>query len=135
MKQIQRSLALLALVCGLFAATAHAQSTTLRFRVDVPFEFTVGAQTLPAGQYSIVSITPDILSVRDDRERVLVTMIASHAESLKTYATPTLTFRLDGDRHVLEQVWDAGSNGFEVSRHKSLPAMAQVATQQPMRRQ
>ncbi len=42
----------LAAILGISAIDTSAQGRTLR--VDIPFDFTVGKTTLPAGQYRIV---------------------------------------------------------------------------------
>jgi hypothetical protein len=51
----------------LLAGAAQAQYEPHTLLVTVPFEFTAGAKTFPAGDYSIVSTAPDRLSVRDSR--------------------------------------------------------------------
>jgi hypothetical protein len=57
MKHTQRTLTMLTLLIGLTltaaATSAQGQSTSRRVVADIPFDFTVGDKTLPAGKYQV----------------------------------------------------------------------------------
>lgn len=136
MKHVQRNLVLFALTLATFAASAQAQLAITRIKVDVPFEFSVGKKTFPAGQYSIVKTSPDILSLRNSREMVLTTTVISRVLSTQPHVTPVLVFRIQGGRRQLTQVWDGSTYGFEFPHFKPSPLLAkssdydtQVATE------
>jgi len=50
------------LTLGPIAQAQHAQRV---IKVTVPFEFSVGNQVFPAGNYSVVSTAPALLDLRD----------------------------------------------------------------------
>ena len=58
--QALKGLAVAAFIVMLGASSAKASSTMLR--ADIPFDFTVGSATLPAGAYTVTEATPGVLS-------------------------------------------------------------------------
>lgn len=122
---IARTLTSLYLAVLLLAGVAHAQYTQV-IKVKVPFEFTVGKQTFPAGQYSLVRTASYLLVLRDSQARVLATVVTRSAEAAAAPASAKLEFYTDGDRHVLAQVWQQDNSiGQELYRPKAGPVVAQ----------
>ncbi len=107
MKLIGRTISTLSLVVMLFAGWAQAQSQTKVMNVNIPFEFVVGNRAFPAGSYSIVRITPSILSLRNDHDGVISTMTTFFVEAARESASPKLQFETAEGRHVLVRVWFA----------------------------
>jgi hypothetical protein len=68
MKHTQRTLTMLTLLIGLTltaaATSAQGQSTSRRVVADIPFDFTVGDKTLPAGKYQVGAATSNGEGVR-----------------------------------------------------------------------
>jgi len=109
----------------LLAGAAQAQYEPHTLLVTVPFEFTAGAKTFPAGDYSIVSTAPDRLSVRDSRGHVLASLAAHSAGSPNDNGgPPRLTFYSVGGAHALTQVWMKSSVGYELGSQQPVPAVA-----------
>ena len=125
-KQILRAAAgfglfsVLALVAA--AGTARAQSP-VRLTVDVPFDFYVGDQLMPAGRYTVgraVKGTDRTLIVagqnEDDRAAVVTTPVAGR-ESRST----ALVFHRYGGEYFLRGAWTAGDaegRGFRESKRE-----------------
>jgi hypothetical protein len=104
MKQLI-SLTSLLLVVVWLAGTAFAQSAPLVIKVNIPFEFNVGDQSFPAGEYSLVQPTTHLLVLRDSRRQTIATTFTSGIESLTPPATSKLRFYSVGGQHVLVEVW------------------------------
>jgi hypothetical protein len=126
---IARILTVLLPAVLLFAGTAHGQYAPHTLMVTVPFEFTAGDKTFPAGDYSIVSTAPDQLSVRDSRGHVLASLMAHSAGSPNdNNGSPRLTFYSVGGGHTLTQVWMESRLGYELASPQSAPAVAKRRT-------
>ena len=88
--------------------SAFAQTGAIR--VAVPFDFTVGKQTLPAGDYR-VAISGSLLQVAQIDGRGVSTVSTSYTGGgANQDLTPRLVFHCYGDRHFLSVAWIGESN-------------------------
>ena len=79
--------------------------------MKIPFEFTAGKMTLPAGEYRVLQeyASPALLIQRMDRSAA--TFVNSNAvASNKPQAQTKLVFHCYGKRCFLAQVWRAGES-------------------------
>jgi len=100
-------------ICLLFtAATLFAQTENRQLmKVSIPFSFTVDSQTLPAGQYYVLSVTPERsirLSSADGKHSATVNDLPNYAGSPSP--SSRLVFHKYGNEYFLAQVWTAGDN-------------------------
>lgn len=94
---------------GVLAINAHAQ--TQRLTANIPFAFSAGKTTLPAGRYTVTVLNPSsdrkALQIRSMNGRssvvVLTTGIIGHASD-----NAKLVFERYGDRYVFAQAQLAG---------------------------
>jgi hypothetical protein len=97
--------------------SANAQSTH-RFKVDVPFQFILNGQTLPAGNYVIERTDPakpNIVTLKRADGGVVRVIITQRVEREHPSAESSLIFIRRGDRRYLFQVWNVGAmNGSEI---------------------
>jgi hypothetical protein len=100
-------LALFVMVGLLAVGPLYAQ--TGEVKAAIPFDFTAGNMSLPAGEYSITPRTDGgILCVSGT---VSNGFIRSHpVETVEAAATTKLVFRQYGDRYFLYQIWVQGNN-------------------------
>ena len=97
----------------LTAATLFAQTTPAQrlMKVNVPFSFGVEGHSLPAGEYTIFTVTPE-RSIRiastDGKHSAIVNTLPNYASSPSQNGR--LVFHRYGDEYFLEQVWTAGQN-------------------------
>jgi hypothetical protein len=129
-----RILALLAMSVLLAASAAEAQSTPKVVKATIPFDFTVGGHTLPAGDYSFVTPASNFLQVRDRRGHSLLTAITGSVEAAAPSVAPKLHFRIEGGQHFLVRIWQEGSrNGqelfpskqdIELAKQQSVPTLS-----------
>ena len=127
MKSIAAKLTSLLVVVLLWTAAGFAQYDPRPIlKVDVPFEFSVGKKTFPAGEYEVVQIAPHTLALRDSKERFLTSIVTSPVLARNARSTPVLRFEVDGDQHVLSQVWPSfGTTGHELAIPKRVTYLAQ----------
>ena len=99
----------LALAIG---AAAHAQTTHLK--VTVPFEFTVGDTTLPAGEYDIQAKGPwggNVLSISNRKANASAFVISASYVDAKNSKRSELVFTRYGQQYFLSEVWGANDLG------------------------
>lgn len=138
---IARTLTSLSLAVLLLAGVVHAQSASNVIKVKVPFEFTAGRQTFPAGEYSLVGTAPYLLALRNAEGHVLASVITRSAESATAPTSAKLTFYNDGGQYRLAQVWHAndpiGQELYQpkanavIARRGSAPTAASAEASQP----
>jgi hypothetical protein len=100
----------------LVTGSAIAQSSNLR--ANVPFNFTAGEKTLPAGMYDIGSVSSDpkilLLQARDGTSSMMVGSNA--AEANKGADKTKLVFNRYRDQYFLAEIWVEGA-----TRGRQLP--------------
>lgn len=103
-------------VLSLFATTAvpsfRAQPSDVEVVADIPFSFTVGETTLPAGKYVVKAaepLDPNIKEVRSADGRTAVLFTGIPAQASKPPEKTELVFKHLGDRYFLSQIWVKGT--------------------------
>ena len=92
--------ALLAVACLSASVLGYAQSPV---RANIPFEFTIGQQVLPPGEYSISNVTDRVIELRNWEKHVTV-LIPATATAYVNEKPHMLVFRVYGDQHFLHEV-------------------------------
>jgi len=110
-KQAFRMLAVFSLLLTMSAVAVHAQSK--RSIINIPFSFTVGHKTLPAGEYAVEPNRKDsnsfwlIQSVKGN-DSVLFT--TNSIWTRETRNDSRLVFNNYDGQYFLSQIWNAGDN-------------------------
>ena len=122
------------ILCTVFAINAKAQTAGPQtIRANVPFSFTVGEKTLPAGVYTV-----SVLNPASDRKVLQLRSKDGHASAMvQTVAVKgalcdnaKLVFRRYGDRHFFAKAQLAGdSTGYATTK-----THAERATQRATKR-
>lgn len=114
-RELLKGITMLALLVSLAFATAvasaNAQSAP-KVVADVPFEFSVGYKTLPAGQYSVQTIASagDSVLIRSVDGKNSALRLSEVTERAKDKSQARLVFHRYGDRYFLAQVWSGSTN-------------------------
>ena len=100
------------IVCGIFAIEGQAQTSSSRtIHARIPFTFTVGDKTLPAGVYTVRILNPTsdrkVLQIRSDDGRTSAIVQTLGVNSALASDTK-LVFRRYGDRYFFAQAQMAG---------------------------
>ena len=115
-------LAIMMLV-GILAVGAHAQTSgAQKVIASVPFTFSVGKTTLPAGKYTITVLNPSsdrkILQIRSMNGHSSA-MVLTTTSSVKASDDAKLVFERDGDRYYFASTqWAGDATSLAAVRHK-----------------
>jgi len=103
---------LLTLAFAAVLAPTHLAAQSATLTVTVPFNFTMGAKTLPAADYRVAisggAVRLD--SEAGDAHMVSLGIVVGHDGK---YVQPKLVFKQYGDRYILSQIWGGGDRGNE----------------------
>jgi hypothetical protein len=106
-KQVVRVVILLSFFT-LLCAAAHAQSAYTPMRAHIPFSFSIGRETMPAGDYHISFVNtesnPHILAIKSPDGRIARFMQMSTVEG-KARERGRLIFNRYDSQYFLSQVW------------------------------
>jgi hypothetical protein len=122
------------IACGAFAVTGNAQtSASQTMRASIPFTFTVGDKTLPAGVYTVSILTPTsdrkTLQIRSENGRdsaIVQTLPVRNALAEDT----KLVFRRYGDSYFFAKAQLAG----ETRSFAAFKTRAERATERALKR-
>jgi hypothetical protein len=113
-KKLYSTFAMLSIMVMLAVVTVQAQSKG-KLEINIPFEFQIGSQTLPAGEYSVKRLTQNSILVQsaDGKESVIAqTPGTIQARNNKPAAREKLVFHKYSSQYFLSQVWMVrGSDG------------------------
>lgn len=108
-KQVLTTVALLSLLVTL-VMSGYANSG--RIMVDIPFAFTAGKATLPAGKYVVeqTSTINNVLLIRaaEGKGKTFVTVMSNDTQQ-RAQSKAKLVFHRYGDTYFLSQIWEQGS--------------------------
>ncbi len=117
------------LVLSSMAATqvARAQETMV---ADIPFAFTAGNATLPAGEYRVQKLDGNsaVLLIRCSDASAAAMVITNAAQAKELQSQSKLIFKRYDNRYFLSQVWTAGSiRGRQLPKSSQEKELAQSA--------
>ncbi len=101
-------------VCGLglllVVSAAQAQETGVK--ADIPFDFVVGNQRLPAGEYTVVNQGPvnQAILIRSDEGKTAIFALTQPCSSFNPSAKTRLVFHTMAGRYFLYQIWVQGND-------------------------
>ena len=100
------------------AVSVHAQNSN--FKVNIPFDFIVGSQTLPAGQYSVgVPTITGVVTINCVDHKGASLMIGTLPQSaVGAQNEEKLVFHRYNNTYFLANIWGAGSYGRQLSTTK-----------------
>ena len=95
------AIALIAMANFVLAGTSFAQSKIVR--VNVPFDFTVGKQLLPAGTYTIKAESSGLIAIRNHDKPLAVLTIADQ-DGARSPKGGKVMFHKYGDQYFLSEI-------------------------------
>jgi len=116
------TLIMLMIVVGLSTAKAQTNGNT-ELIANIPFEFSVGNKTLPAGEYAVRCTNPasdmKVLQLRSSDGRASV-MVRTNSVIGKTQGDAKLVFNRYGDHYFFAQAWLPADNiGMQASKSRN----------------
>lgn len=114
-KDILKGTTMLVLVVTLALATAvisaNAQATNGKVVANVPFEFSVGYKTMPAGEYSVQAIpSANGLMIQSADGKNSALRLSDPTDRVKEKSPARLVFHRYGERYFLAEVWNGIDN-------------------------
>lgn len=116
------TLIMLMTVVGLSTTKAQTNGST-QLRANIPFEFSVGNKTLPAGEYAVRCTNPasdmKVMQLRSSDGRASV-MVRTNSVIGKTQEDAKLVFNRYGDHYFFAQAWLPADNiGMQAPKSRS----------------
>jgi hypothetical protein len=106
------------------AAVSTQAQTSYGVRANVPFDFTVGDKTIPAGKIAARGRTESqTLSISNSDKGPHVFRIARRLPGAGRSDRGKLIFRRYGNQYFLAQVWIRSDSGWEISKSRSQKAI------------
>ena len=103
------------LSCALFVAVCFTGVAQAQIRVNIPFDFTAGKKSLPAGVYKVSPVGDnDQIAWRISNSYGSVMVLTNSVESTKKSHPPSLVFCHMGDVYSLVQIWPSEHSGHDV---------------------
>jgi hypothetical protein len=112
---------------GLFFAISGVQAQENGIKANVPFDFVVGNQVLPAGEYLVTAqgAANQAILIRSTDSKSAAMTIAFSCASASPSKDTKLVFHTLGGRYFLSQVWAQGySQGRELRKSSAEIEMA-----------
>jgi len=77
-------------------------------KVEIPFDFSVGNKTYPAGTYRITRVTPDktVIQLNSEDGKQVVRVLTFPVRAKEIPETGKLNFRRYGKSYFLYQIWE-----------------------------
>ena len=122
-KQAYTMIAMIALV-GSLAISAKAQTNgRIGLIANIPFQFSIGNKSLPAGEYTVRSISDDSRNVVlriQSRDGKTSAMLQTSTVEGKAQERAKLVFHRYGNQYFFAQAWvDGDSRGLEAQKSRA----------------
>ena len=112
--QVYSLVAILGICLGFAVASAQAQAPS-KVEVNIPFEFSAGKTTLPAGVYSVKRLSGNNVTLRSrDGKSSVILNVPVTENSNDPNAVERLVFARYGDQFALSQIWLTADSGRQV---------------------
>jgi hypothetical protein len=109
--------AIVAIFLGLAVTGVQAQAPS-KVEVNIPFEFSAGAKTLPSGVYTIKRLSGNYLTLRRVDGKSAVILNAPLNLTSDEDKGERLVFTKSGDDYYLSEIWLTTDTGRELSVRK-----------------
>ena len=115
LKRTLTMFATLSVVVLLATASAHAEPNRLKF--NVPFDFLVGSDVLPAGEYTLERVlahNDKLFRIHSADNRHQATFLITGLVHTDNVAKARVIFKRHDQRYALTRFWLAGAGGARV---------------------
>jgi hypothetical protein len=119
------------LVLGIMVALGlPAGAQTLRLKADIPFEFQVGHDSLPAGSYTIATTSSqNEIVLSQDNGGTALRLVFHRTDKGEASGQTSVTFHRYGDRYFLSSIQPGWTSiGFETQPSRGEKEAAQSAS-------
>jgi hypothetical protein len=118
---------ILSISVALAIGMAHAQIGGDVLSAKIPFNFSVGMKTFPAGEYSLTPLHQHTMLLRNETGQILTIVATNSVESSAIQKSAKLVFYGYGGQYFLASIWKSGeSTGQELVKSPSEIEMART---------
>lgn len=123
-KQAYTMIALLVLVSSMAVAAQAQTGSRTQLVANIPFEFSVGDKSMPAGEYTVRQVNPSsdraILQLQS-RNGKATAMIQMNTVIAKANGQETASLHFDryGNRYFFAQAWMPGNDGLAAAKSRA----------------
>jgi hypothetical protein len=111
-RELVKGLTMMTLIVTVALATAvvSANGQTLNVKAHIPFEFVVGNETLPAGDYAVRSAlsSGEALMIQNAETSISTLRLANVVRPKRNKTEARLVFHRYGQNYFLREVWQGG---------------------------
>ena len=107
-KHAYRVLIALTLFAVLMVPATQAQSIILQ--AEIPFDFAVGNNLLPAGEYQVKPATEKVILIQSQEARSSALAMTIKVHAGKTSDVTKLVFNRYGEQYFLSKIWTRSSD-------------------------
>ena len=93
----------------LAGTNAYGQSST-KLKANIPFDFRVGSQSLPAGEYTVAPKSPTMLMIQCKDGHQSASVLTNAVQANQISADGKLIFNRYGEFYFLSQIWTPGED-------------------------
>lgn len=106
-----KTLRSIALGLGLLLATASAYAQETYVKATIPFDFIVGNQALPSGDYTVKSMGSGspALAIRNQDQGKTNVILSQSCRKAEASDKTVLVFHRVGSRYFLSEIWTEGN--------------------------
>jgi len=129
-KETLRGLTMLVLVVTLalawYAVSVNAQTPSNKVVANVPFEFSVGYKSMPAGEYAVqtISSASNGLLIQSTDGKISALRLSDETDRIKEKSQARLVFHRYGEHYFLAEVWNGANTGRRLSKSQEESAIA-----------
>lgn len=130
-KQGLRIFLMFGVLAILAMSSIHAQTSNVQ-TANIPFEFSIGGKTFPAGHYSVTRLNPQsdkaALLIKSMDGRTSKIVLTTPVQANRAQEKAKLVFSRYADQYFLSEVWTpADSTGLELPKSRSELSLARHA--------
>jgi hypothetical protein len=123
---MKRTIAIALFAASSLAAAGNLSAQDHRVKANIPFDFTVNSKVLPAGTYTISSLSPYAVEVRNVKGHI-AELSAVHNDD-KRSTIPVLVFQRYGNQYFLHEILATNALNVAVPPSKREQRRLQEAT-------
>ena len=101
----------------MLAVTSAFAGSSTRIETEMPFDFTVGSKTLPAGTYTVTEEMHGVLRIRSLDHRTSVVIFGRSYPGQEPAGGRSVVNRY-GDRHFLTEAWLGLAGGYDLEKSR-----------------
>ncbi|HEV7743366.1 MAG TPA: hypothetical protein VGO56_00080 [Pyrinomonadaceae bacterium] len=112
------------------AVSVNAQTPTNKVVAKVPFEFSVGYKSMPAGEYAVqtISSASNGLLIQSTDGTISALRLSEETDRIKDKSQVRLVFHRYGEHYFLAEVWNGANTGRRLAKSQEESAIADEFT-------